>query len=91
MLQLRKQHSDLLVYGDFDMLDAKDENSFAFTKTYGGRKALAVFNFTDKVQPFSYSDSVKVHGAELVVGTTGNPDVNQLAPFEGRLYMLALN
>lgn len=91
MLQLRKQLSDLLVYGDFDMLDVKDENCFAFTKTYGSQKALAVFNFTDSVQPFGYSESVKVHGAQLVADTVDNSEVDRLEPFEGRLYMLALN
>lgn len=88
MLQLRKTYGDLFVYGDFNLVDKDDEKIFGFTKEYKDQKALVVLNFTDKQQPFAYSESVKVHKGELLAKTVAQPDETTLAAFEGRIYLL---
>ncbi|KAH6664393.1 alpha amylase [Plectosphaerella plurivora] len=47
MLQVRKEQQELLIHGNFRLLDGGNEESFVFTKTHEGRVAVVVLNFTD--------------------------------------------
>ncbi|KAJ7131246.1 glycoside hydrolase family 13 protein [Mycena epipterygia] len=51
-LQLRKEHN-VLIYGDFTLLSPKNEEVFAYTRSYGDRRALVVLNFTSKPVNFA--------------------------------------
>jgi len=50
MLAVRKQYNDLLVHGEYDDLDVDNRDFYAFTKTWNGKKAFVICNFTDKAQ-----------------------------------------
>lgn len=84
LLLLRKQYADLFVYGDFELLDATDENLFSFTKEYRGSKAFVVLNFTGKKQIGTAPDDSK-----LLVSTSDDPEQASLSAYEGRVYLMA--
>ncbi|KAJ4344806.1 uncharacterized protein N0V89_012550 [Didymosphaeria variabile] len=69
MLALRRQFNDLLVHGEFDDLDESNPDLFIFSKTWQGRKALAVCNFTDKVQSLDLPEGVRNGKRELLVSS----------------------
>ena len=44
----RKEQRDLFVHGRFAPRDLDSEDSFVFTKAWGGRKAVVALNFTSR-------------------------------------------
>ena len=86
MLALRRAHSDLFVYGNFDLVGAEDENLFAFTKQWHGSKAFVVCNFSKMEQQFEIPDATAK--SQLLCGSMSNAQSNVLQPFEGRVYLL---
>ncbi|KAJ8098981.1 glycoside hydrolase superfamily [Lipomyces tetrasporus] len=47
VFRLRKEFKDILVYGTFSLVDALNENVFAYKRTYGSSDALIVTLFKD--------------------------------------------
>lgn len=45
VLRLRKQHVDIFIYGDFEMVDAENNEVFAYLRVHERKKALVVANF----------------------------------------------
>jgi oligo-1,6-glucosidase len=91
ILQIRKQYNDLLVHGEYDDLDVDHPDFFCFSKTWKGKKAVAICNFTDKVQKLEFPASVRDAKKELLVSSVherGEEDA-ELKAFEGRIYLLA--
>jgi alpha-glucosidase len=87
MLKLRQEYKDLFVYGNFKLLDEANTKTLAFTKTYGGQKAVVVLNFSKEVQPSPLPEGYSE--AKLVVGTKDtSAEKSELAPFEGRVYLV---
>ncbi|KAG6037553.1 hypothetical protein E4U41_004924 [Claviceps citrina] len=99
-LALRKEHSDLLVYGDFRDLRPADQDLFVFAKTHSGAtagdQALVVLNFTAQPknwEPPSAEELHLVEGGEVrlvpLLSTTrdGKAHEGELAPFEGRVFL----
>jgi oligo-1,6-glucosidase len=91
MLQLRKEHKDLLVHGQYDDLDVDNDHFYVFTKTWQGKSALCICNFTDESKKLVLPDSVATQKMELLVSSRQDEGVEDqtLAPFEGRIYLLA--
>ncbi|CAJ2507061.1 Uu.00g082470.m01.CDS01 [Anthostomella pinea] len=85
MIALRKEHRDVFVHGAFELLGAEDENTFVFVKTYEGKRALVVLNFTGEEQRVELPEG----RFELLVGNYGGDggDSSVLRPWEGRVYM----
>lgn len=46
LITLRKQ-MPVLVYGDYELLDEANENTYTYTRTMGNEKILVVLNFSD--------------------------------------------
>lgn len=87
MLQFRRQHNDLFVHGDFDVLDMKNKDLFLFTKTWRNKKAFVALNFTDKEQVLEFPAEVRSEKAELLVSSLDRTE-GSLVPWEGRVYVL---
>jgi glycosidase len=87
ILALRSEHTDLFVYGDFDLVDPKDKSLVAFTKQWHGSKAFVVCNFSKTQQVFEIPGGMKGR-AEILMGTRPGRDGRTLLPFEGRIYMV---
>ncbi|MBQ7488549.1 MAG: alpha-glucosidase C-terminal domain-containing protein, partial [Clostridia bacterium] len=81
LIHLRK-HSDLIVYGDFELLEPDSESVFAYVRTLGDEKLLVICNFTSEPVPFNVPDAFR-HGKRLI----GNYDTfeanGMLRPYEG--------
>ncbi len=52
MLQFRKQHLDVLVYGDYEVIDEPNQEIYAYKRSIEGKTLLVVLNFTDENQSF---------------------------------------
>lgn len=87
-LKLRKEHDELFVFGHFELLDPKNENTFVYTKqAYDGGhgKALVALNWTAKSQPLEFPKDLEGE-PELLICTHENKDLKgDLAPWEGRV------
>ncbi|KAF1829749.1 glycoside hydrolase [Decorospora gaudefroyi] len=89
MLQLRKQYNDLLVHGQYDDLDVENEHIFVFSKTWQGKTALCVCNFTDRVQSLEFLEALRNEEMELLVSSVDARVEHELAAYEGRIYLPA--
>jgi oligo-1,6-glucosidase len=85
MLAVRKEYNDLLVHGDFDVVDIDDKELFVFTKTWQQRKALVVCNFTKEVKEWRAPEGTGK--TELLVSSYETVEEKTLKPFEGRIYL----
>lgn len=90
-LEKRKEHKDIFVYGDFELVDEANDRVFAYKRVAGnGDAALIVCNFsTDEV---AWSSGVKAR--EVLVSSAGKKvdDVNggemRLGPCEAVALLL---
>ena len=89
ILQIRKQHDDLLVHGQYDDLDIDNLDFFVFSKTWQGKKAVTICNFTDRKQRLVFPEQVANEKMELLVSSVDEPVEQELAAWEGRIYLLA--
>lgn len=88
MLRVRKEYSDLLVHGQYDDLDLGNEELYVFSKTGGGKKAVCVCNFTEGRKGLVWPEGVRGEQLELLVSSVDEPVGEELAPFEGRVYLV---
>jgi oligo-1,6-glucosidase len=49
LTKIRKENKDVLVYGNYTLLDASNKNVFAYTRTSGATTFLILLNFTKDV------------------------------------------
>lgn len=86
MTQLRK--SDLtFVYGKYTLLDAKNENSYCFTRELNGKKYLIMLNF--KATTSTPNIGIDISKAKIVIGNYPTPSVDgSLKPYESVVYAL---
>jgi alpha-glucosidase len=96
MLRFRREHADLLVYGDFKDLRPDDKDLFVFVKEpeHGGDRALVVLNFTTEEKAWTVPSPAELGLSgepELVPIMSTHPGksrVGQLAAFEGQVYLV---
>jgi alpha-glucosidase len=95
-LRFRQEFADLLVYGDYKVLRPEDPDVFTFLKEspLDGSKAVVVLNFSTKETPWTAPDHElglpEGKGATLVpiMSTHTGKRGQELAPFEGRVYLV---
>lgn len=80
LIQLKKSH-EIYTYGQFDLIDAENENVFAYTRQLEGKTVVVAGNLTDKQSsltlPFDIDeDAIKLHNYN------SNLDSKSLKPFE---------
>ncbi|KAH7126460.1 family 13 glycoside hydrolase [Dactylonectria estremocensis] len=100
MLQFRREHPDLFVYGDYRPLQLEDPTTFTFVKEAqdGGAKAVVVLNFSTEetawtapnAQELGLPDSTDVKLVPVLSNYTGKSQGQVLAPFEGRVYLASV-
>lgn len=98
MLRFRREHADLLVYGDYNTVRLEDENLHFFTKHAVGTtsRALVVLNFTTETKSWTTPEAKELglpEGTEVkltpIASTHDGKDRGEtLAPFEGRVYLV---
>lgn len=88
MLKLRKEYKDIFIHGIFEGHDMENEDTFVFTKTFEGKKAVVVLNFTGEEKRW---DRNAFEGKlELLVGNVDGVDGTKdvLEGYEGRIYLI---
>ena len=58
-LRRKSDWSEVIVYGDYELLDKDDENVFSFTRSYGDRKLLVICNLSDRIIDYTLPFDVK--------------------------------
>lgn len=86
MVRLRKENL-LLTYGSYQLLDADNPDSYAYTRTLGDETWLILLNFRPK--PVSTHTGLTLNKAEVLLSNYPTPSVNgELQPFEATVYKL---
>ncbi|CAH0033876.1 unnamed protein product [Clonostachys rhizophaga] len=98
MLLFRKQHEDILVYGDYLCLEKDDVDIYIFIKQAQDRKRrmMVVLNFTSEEKPWVVPTSTMLltngQTPKLILTTHESKEsFETLAPFEGRVYIMPNN
>ncbi|PMB68869.1 Alpha-glucosidase [Beauveria bassiana] len=98
MLAFRKEHADVLVYGDYKGLQEGNEETYMFLKEAqgGSQRALVVLNFTKEPQTWTVpsaselglteQDSVKL--TRILSTHDGKDEGQNLQPFEGQVFTI---
>lgn len=90
MVKLRKQN-ELLVYGNYQLLDAENKAVYAYTRTMDNEKMLVLLNFTDTDSSIKLSEAKQV--ASILINNYG--DLNHtgekitLKPYQGVICKLS--
>jgi oligo-1,6-glucosidase len=99
MLEVRKNHAEVLVHGKYKLVDEENEKVFSFVKTSpdGKSNALVLCNFSDEENRVPEFEGVNLSGARLLLDnmTEMSKDESRyghikenLQPWEGRIYLL---
>ncbi|QUC21640.1 uncharacterized protein UV8b_05883 [Ustilaginoidea virens] len=98
VLQFRRAHADLLVYGDFRDLRPLDESLFVFAKedARGGDKIVVALNYSteEKLLELPSAEELGVQEAAFVPIMSTHPgkgtakEGGVLSPFEGRAFLV---
>ena len=82
LIELRHK-SDLIVYGDYELLDPEDEEVFAYKRRYNGETLLVISNFTDKELTRDYDQK----DGQLLIGNYDDDKNMNLRPYESKVYL----
>ncbi|MFC7019175.1 MULTISPECIES: glycoside hydrolase family 13 protein [Haloarcula] len=85
-----RHDSDLLVYGDYELLSEHHSQVWAFARTLGDRRALVVLNWSDERATYELPGRVESDDAEVLVANYDDPGDARaplsLRPYEARIY-----
>ena len=87
VLRLRKKYLDIFVYGDWVLVDAPNQEVFAYTRQYENQKALVVCNWTEKTLEWDASSSGVASVKEVLLNTYG-PASEATQRFSGNKWSL---
>lgn len=68
LLSLRKKHLDLLVYGDYTLVDDGNEDVFAYYRSYREQRLLVVTNWRKEEKTFKVPEKLKLKKGDRLVG-----------------------
>ncbi len=93
LIELRKRH-DIIVYGDYRLLMAEDEQIYAYLRTLEDEQLLVVLNFFEQPAEFVLPQDIRFSRQELLIANYAvDPDENwrriALRPYEARVYKLS--
>ncbi|ATY62175.1 maltase [Cordyceps militaris] len=99
MLAFRKDHADVLVYGDYKGLQEDNKETFMFLKEAqgGAHRALVVLNFTKEPQTWTVPSAAElglpeqhsVNMTRILSTHEGKRAEQTLQPFEGQVYTIS--
>lgn len=86
ILQLRKAHKDIFIYGNFEIVDVKHDDVFAYTRAFGNEKVLVVANFREYSVTWLLPKGIKLLMEKLLTSSYGGINLMDgevsLKPFE---------
>ena len=90
-IESRKEHADVFVYGDYQMMEPDGDQVFAYVRTgREGGKWLVVLNLTGEAAKWEIPGDLQVHGWMAGTYMKGRPKISvegsiDLRPWEGLL------
>jgi len=78
-----RHHSDLIIYGDYELLDSDDPEVFAYKRHYQGQMLLVISNFTDKNLTRDYQQTT----GKLLIGNYDDDLGTSLRAYESKVYL----
>ncbi|OGM49586.1 maltase [Aspergillus bombycis] len=84
VIQLRKEYADIMVFGEFEILDEQNEKVFTYIKRGQEQSVLVVLNFSEDTLTFEKPAAVQ-DPKVLLRNVEG--DLSKLQPFEGRVLL----
>jgi len=93
LIALRKQN-EVMVYGDFKMLDEDNNKSITFTREYEDKKWLVTINLTNKKSRVKLHNDIGLSNARILLSSMDNDGVDlckniMLSPYEAMIIKLA--
>lgn len=83
---LRKQY-EIIVYGDYQLLDPDDDQVWAFTRHLGDQDLLVISNFTERTVQRWYDLSQQSNKTELI-SNYADDENETLRPYECKVYLI---
>lgn len=86
LIRLRHEN-EIIVYGDYELLEAESEETFIYKRTYKNEHLMVLCNFTD--HEVSVTDAVMEQipdGAEKVITNYADDMGQTLRPYEAKVY-----
>jgi len=87
LIEIRRQ-SDVIIYGDYQLLAPADPNIFAYTRTYNGETVLVICNFYEQEVTFNYQNAYQK--AEILISNYAHSGTDltnlKLRPYEAVMY-----
>lgn len=86
-LKTRKKHSDILIHGQFEIMDFDNLNTFTYVKSYEGQRVLVVLNFSNGEQSFDVPPTLKSSKLALLMSNVDQLG-ETLSGWEARAYLV---
>lgn len=85
-LSLRKEIKHIIVYGDFELLDAENSDIFAYARSDGKQKLIVVCSFRDREIAWLVPASTGLQSSKVLLSNYPEIDLSQdvilIRPFE---------
>jgi glycosidase len=85
-LMLRKDLKDTIIYGDFEMLDAENDDIFAYARSNGKQKVVVVCSFRDREIDWLVPAYTDIQSGKVLLSNYPDVDLSQdmvtVRPFE---------
>ncbi|WP_174842709.1 glycoside hydrolase family 13 protein [Spirosoma rhododendri] len=86
MVRLRREN-DVLIYGQYALLDAANPQVYAYTRTWEGRRLLVLLNFS--AEPATATIDLDLSRATVLIGNyPSNTPSTEFRPYEAVIYDL---
>ncbi|KKK37164.1 oligo-1,6-glucosidase [Mesobacillus campisalis] len=92
LIQLRKSY-DVIVYGEYDLVDPEHPEIFSYKRTMKGQTLLVICNFYGKENKFEWPNEMNLNDARLLISNYAEQEGEELQrvslkPYEARVYLL---
>jgi oligo-1,6-glucosidase len=92
LIRLRGEH-DIIVYGEYCLVDDKSEEIYAYTRALDDESLLVICSFSEKKELFDIPASLAGKNRKLLIGNYGEQDDDGdarlvLKPYECRAYLV---
>jgi len=78
-----RHNNDIIVYGDYELLDPNDDEVFAYKRHYNNETLLVISNFTNKEIVRDYNQN----NGKLLISNYENDEGTKLRAYESKVYL----
>lgn len=85
LIRLRHEN-EIIVYGDYELLEPENEELFIYTRTLGGERLMVLCNFMDRDVVIPASVTGQITDAQIMICNYVGKMESLLRPYEARVY-----